>query len=404
MFMEASNDLVGSKLVLSSKRKDEALSQIKDRTTVSIHDFDNAPAYLLPLQNGVLDLRTLTLRVYSPDDMFTKKLAVSYDPEAKCERFDSFLSEVAEGNTEVETTKKCLRQLVGYCLWKGYEKQKIFFLVGGGSNGKGVYMKVIERLLGRDIVSSVGTSALTESPFEKAELFGKYANISSELTVGKLKDVDNLKALSGGDQIEAQKKYKNPFTFTNTAKIIIASNQPPNIKDTSIGWWRRVHLVRFLRQFKEAEQDTTLVAKMTTKEALSGVLNVAIKELKEWLNDDGSLKDKIHLANEMDVETLQTIYECLEDPAMAFIYDCCYKAEAGDSESIITKDALFKHYTTYCSARRLPTVSEKSFTMTLKEKVGWISETHTEIGGVDTRCWRDIKVDLKKVDELHNFR
>ena len=47
----------------------------------------------LGVANGVIDLRTGTLRPGSPDDRITRHSDVRFDPEAACPRWERFLDE-----------------------------------------------------------------------------------------------------------------------------------------------------------------------------------------------------------------------------------------------------------------------------------------------------------------------
>jgi len=65
-----------------------------------------------------------------------------------------------------------------------------------------------------------------------------------------------MKALTGGDPITARVLYRDWFTFKPVAKFWLAFNHRPTVTDGSHGFWRRVHMIPFNRQFDpETEPD-----------------------------------------------------------------------------------------------------------------------------------------------------
>jgi putative DNA primase/helicase len=84
-------------------------------------------------------------------------------------------------------------------------------LLGPGSNGKSVLLKLIVSLLGRDNVSSVTLQALSDDRFAKAQLFGKLANVAGDLDSKPVEKSGAFKMLTGEDVITAEAKYRQPF-------------------------------------------------------------------------------------------------------------------------------------------------------------------------------------------------
>lgn len=393
-FLETQNEKPAAKLKFTSAQKMETITQLKHRTYRNITDFDNCPPYILPVQNGVLDLRTLTLRDYTPEDMFTKKLAVAYQANARCDRFLQFLEEVSpteEGKKEKMI--KGLKQLIGYCLYKRYPIQKVFMLIGGGSNGKGVLLTTLHALFGVENVSSVSVPSLSNDKFCAAEMYNMYVNLSSELTSGELKNTDLIKSLCGGDLLMAQRKFMQPFKFVNGAKLIVASNQPPQVSDASVGWFRRVHMFRFTKEFGEGSADKTLTLKLTSPESLSGILNVGIAELKEWLNEDGSFKPTADFCNSEKPEDIRKVYEKLSDPVASFVYEAC--TGSMDSDAYVTKEAVYDAYCKYVLDRNLQKLSNYVFNRRFKDVAKFVSEfrpSHMTESGARARCWYGLKL------------
>src|SRR5690606_24902011 len=64
-------------------------------------DMFDADPWLLNVENGTLDLRTGELRPHRREDMLTKMAGATYDPNAKCSRWERFLQEVMDGDEEM---------------------------------------------------------------------------------------------------------------------------------------------------------------------------------------------------------------------------------------------------------------------------------------------------------------
>src|SRR5690606_38296347 len=102
---------------------------------------------------------------------------------------------------------------------------------GEGSNGKSVFLGLIEAFLGAENVSNVSLHDLTSDRYASAELYGKMANIFADLRADKITDAGTFKVVVSGDRIRAQRKHQQPFTFKPYAKLIFSANQIPETSD-----------------------------------------------------------------------------------------------------------------------------------------------------------------------------
>jgi len=65
------------------------LARSEPEIRVDVAKFDGQP-HLLNVQNGTIDLRAGELLPHSREDMLTKIVPVSYDPQAKCPQWHTF--------------------------------------------------------------------------------------------------------------------------------------------------------------------------------------------------------------------------------------------------------------------------------------------------------------------------
>lgn len=266
---------------------------------------------LIPCANGVYELNTKKLRNYLADDFFTWKLPWDYNRDALSEvvvpLIESFLP-------KDETTT--LYELMAYCLYRAYPYQKIFILYGRGSNGKSLFARMLEHLLGVENISHTSMKEIQRSGFAASELYHKLANICGELEYNEIEDTRLLKQLCGGDTIQADRKYRNPIHFTNYAKLIFLTNEVPSSRDTTEAFYRRLFLVEFPKKFKENPELEVRLANADAEE-YEALLFVAIKQLEKLMEQN------FIFTRHKGTEETRELYLKLSSPLQTFIEENC---------------------------------------------------------------------------------
>ena len=153
----------------------------------------------LNLRNGLLDLRTMTLRPHDPDHYSTIQLPVAYDLDADCQRFGRYLSEVLP-----EDAIPVVEEMMGYLLTPDTSMHKAFLLLGGGSNGKSLLLDVLRAMLGPENCSATPLQALGEDKWAPASLVGKLANLCADLPAATQRDTSKFKEIVAGDTRNAE--------------------------------------------------------------------------------------------------------------------------------------------------------------------------------------------------------
>lgn len=82
-----------------------------------------------------------------------------------------------------------------------------------------------------------------------------------------------------GDSITAERKFEQPFTYRNYAKLIFSANEIPGIRrpesDDKTDVFYRVWIIfHFDRKFQYGSEDTKLIEKIKTSEELSVLPNL----------------------------------------------------------------------------------------------------------------------------------
>lgn len=229
---------------------------------------------MINLQNGTLVLSSTGIRMKDFDhrDFLTHQLDFHYDPEARNDIFLKFLDEVLPD----KDTQRTLQEVAGFLFLKGIKLEFIFFLYGGGSNGKSVFFEVLTGVLGADSVSNYSIESLTdENGYFRARIKDKIVNYGTDIKLQKL-DAGMFKTLASGEPIEARLPYGQPFIMKDYAKLIFNVNKMDNANiEHTHGFYRRLLIIPFLKTIEEENQDIDLHHKILQDKA--GVLNWIIK-------------------------------------------------------------------------------------------------------------------------------
>ena len=92
--------------------------------------------------------------------------------------------------------------------------KKAILLLGAGGNGKSTYLSLIVRFLGKINVATIPLHRLEVDKFSVSRLVGKLANICADLPSEHLAGTSTFKALTGGDTLSAEYKFKDSLTWT----------------------------------------------------------------------------------------------------------------------------------------------------------------------------------------------
>jgi putative DNA primase/helicase len=154
--------------------------------------------------------------------------------------------------------------------------------VGAANAGKSTLLNVAQDiLLGSENVSNIPWQALGDR-FNKAELFGKLANVFADLPNKAIDDGGMFKSLTGEDSISAERKNKDPFSFRPYARLLFSCNDiPKNYADRSDGFYRRLTIIRFDKSVPQDKRDPNLRERIAAE--ADGILTWALDGLKRLI-------------------------------------------------------------------------------------------------------------------------
>jgi P4 family phage/plasmid primase-like protien len=212
----------------------------------------------------------------------TTMIPIVYDAQATAPRFEQFLQEVFAGDIDASDKASIVEEALGYSLISSCHLEKFLMLVGNGANGKSVLLAILAALLGPEHICAVQPNQF-DSKFQRGHLFGKLANIITEIAQGGEIADDKLKSLVSGELTTAEHKFKDPFDFIPIATHWFGTNHLPHTRDFSEALFRRAIILNFNNKFENANRDVHLIGKL--KAELPGILNHALRGLTRLIEN-----------------------------------------------------------------------------------------------------------------------
>ena len=283
--------------------------------------------------NGVYNLATKELEPHSPEDLTPVQITAAFDPDATCPTIDRFLSEVLPDPED----QALFYEIVGYLLIPDNTLEKAFMFTGSGANGKTTALELAAALLGRRNVSRITLQRLDEDRFAADGLHGRLANIFGDLDRRALTGTGAFKAITGGEEFEAQRKFRDSYNFRPYARLLFSANELPPTPDGTKGFYRRWIVLPFTQTFGEGTADPHLLEKLTTPEELSGLLNRAVGSL-------GELQGRGYFRSTEATTAAAEKFKLDTDSVASFMDEACeFDADANTKRSV-----LYAAYGRYC--------------------------------------------------------
>lgn len=338
----------------------------------------------IPLKNGMYNFASKRLELFYPQQRFTFMLDVEYQEEADCPKWLEFVSQIVDPDAV-----PLLQEIMGYCLLPAMPYHKMFWLYGTGRNGKGVVIRTIEAILGKDNCGSLNLSEFREARrFSLCQLYAKLMNVSSEPQLSKYGLPTNIiKMVTGEDTIHAEIKGKNQrLTFTNYSKLLVLGNHFPKVEDNSLGWWDRVIALKFPNSFTGDKQVANIENRWLPSEA-SGVFNWMLQGLNRIFENNGFSTSKT-------TEETKAEFMKVSDPFNAWIIECCIKLP----QAYISREDALEDYNDYCDDLGADRDGKKVFYEKLRNEPR-IKDTSKKIAGKTVRVFEGLTLKTEEPEQ-----
>jgi len=357
-------ELGGCEVTNNTRR--EVIERIKIKTYTDRDEFDKNPL-LRNVKNGIVCLECGKRFPHNPEK-YPSLIQIPhpyYTPEEMKERIAArpkghqFLGEkiVFEFLCNVMDAPDVSLAIDywGYCLIGDNRFQKDFMDVGPPDSGKSLHLNITKAYLGPKNMAHKSLKELTQNRFAKADLYGKLANTCSDISSSKLKDIEAFKLIASGDDISAEKKNRDPFTFVPFTKLMFSANTPPlPNEELDDAYYKRWILLVFgmkKKDFLDKSKDVVINRDMLKEiqqdeNELSDLLYLGVQAAKKLIKErwlSGGQKTR-------DIDIIREEYLRKAMPVKAWVEDNCVLGPDYEGE----KPDMFADFIEYCNKERLP--------------------------------------------------
>ena len=230
----------------TSKNITATLKESRPMLEITPRELDANP-FLLCTPDATYDLRfgMAGAREHSSEDFITKITTVSPSDKGK-QIWLECLDTIFCGNKELIDY---VQNICGLAAIGRVEVEALIIAYGCGRNGKSTFWNSVSRVLGL-YSGNVSADTLTcgcrrNVKPEMAEIKGKRLLIAAEMQEGARLNDSIVKQLCSTDDIFAEKKYKDPFSFSPSHSLVLYTNHLPRVSASDDGVWRRLIVIPF---------------------------------------------------------------------------------------------------------------------------------------------------------------
>jgi P4 family phage/plasmid primase-like protien len=355
--------------------------EIVEFITLDVPELPERPSTeLINVENGFLNVRTRQLFPHSPDLLSTIRIPVTYDPQAGCPEIDRFIGEIFP-----EDAIPLAWEILGDLLTPDRSVQKAICLLGEGGNGKSVFLDLAARFVGQENVCHLSLQRLETDRFSAARLYGKLANICTDLPGERLTSSAMFKAITGCDRITAEVKYRDSFEFIPFARLLFSANRLPASNDASQAFFDRWLIVPFASRFRQTRREIPrriLEWRLCSPMELSGALNKALDGLER-------VRKCFRYTESRDSRVELKRYQAANDLLAAWLDE--YTVEAPDA--VVPQRDLHRAYSSHCQQSSRRPASKQMFGRRLRALRPAIESGQRTVAG--RRAWVYAGIDLR---------
>lgn len=299
----------------------------------------DADEFLLNTPSATYDLRIglPSAHEHTPADFITKQTTVDPSDEGMDIWQDALETFFCGDNELIDY----VQEIAGLSAIGKVCVEGLIIAYGEGRNGKSTFWNTLSRVLGT-YSGNMSADTLTVGckrnvKPELAEAKGKRIIIAAELEEGMRLNTSNVKQLCSTDEIYAEKKYKDPFSFVPSHTLVLYTNHLPKVGAIDAGTWRRLIVIPFNAKI-EGSSDIKNYADYLFNKAGGAILKWIMTGAKRVIEKD------YHIVKPAVVEAAIQKYKDNNDWLSQFLDECCetdrsYSTKSGD---------VYNAYRSYC--------------------------------------------------------
>ncbi|MCR5105425.1 MAG: DUF5906 domain-containing protein [Eubacterium sp.] len=325
------------------KRRDmryvkSAMEAAKPMVYVDSKDLDKDP-FLLNTPESTYDLRMGLMGKMAHDEKHLITKVTLVEPGDKgMDLWLETLDKTFCGDSELIGY---VQEVIGLAAIGKVFVEALIIAFGDGRNGKSTFFNTILRVLG-SYGGSLSADTLTvgckrNTKWEITELKSRRLVIAAELDEGQRLSTSILKQITSTDEIQGEKKFKDPAKFIPSHTCVLYTNHLPKVGASDAGTWRRLIVIPFTAKF-ENSGDTKNYADYLINEAGPAVLSWIIEGAERVIDK------KFHLTRPQCVQDAIDEYRRDNDWLNIYITECCIK----DVNVRVKASDLYDDYKSYC--------------------------------------------------------
>ena len=257
------------------------IASVVDTLKLIIPQQDAPARRLIGFRNGVLDTSTGVFSPHSKAHWLRTLCDVDFTPPVKGETLEAHAPNFWRWLDRAAGSRADKRDVILAALFmvlaNRYDWQLFLEVTGPGGSGKSILAEIATMLAGEDNATSATIETL-ESPRERAALIG-FSLIRLPDQEKWSGDGAGLKAITGGDAVSVDPKYRDAYSTHIPAVILAVNNNPMRFTDRSGGVSRRRVIIHFPEQIAPEERDPQL------KDKIARELAVIVRQLMQKFSD-----------------------------------------------------------------------------------------------------------------------
>ncbi|HDR2790212.1 TPA: toprim domain-containing protein [Enterobacter asburiae] len=257
------------------------IASVVDTLKLIIPQQDAPARRLIGFRNGVLDTKSGVFSPHSKTHWLRTLCDVDFTPPVEGEALETHAPNFWRWLDRAAGSRADKRDVILAALFmvlaNRYDWQLFLEVTGPGGSGKSILAEIATMLAGEDNATSATIETL-ESPRERAALIG-FSLIRLPDQEKWSGDGAGLKAITGGDAVSVDPKYRDAYSTHIPAVILAVNNNPMRFTDRSGGVSRRRVIMHFPEQIAPEERDPNL------KDKIARELAVIVRQLMQKFSD-----------------------------------------------------------------------------------------------------------------------
>lgn len=329
-------------------------------------------------QNKIINVKENKAYPLTPNFFSTMSLPFHYDPDATCPKWQAFLDDLWPDDPQSQET---LQEMFGEILSGDRTRHKVFLVVGPTRAGKGVMTKVLEAMCGkgnfcattlRDLAGDFGLETFPEKMVAVVP-DARFSESRNSETV-----VEKVLSIAASDTISIKRKYKIAIDVKLMSRIMIFTNEVPELKDSSGAAAVRFVILQLRKSFVG---QTKLGLEKTFMDELPGIFNWAMAGYQRL----------VKRGDFVEPEASSTARELLASggsPIKTFLEERCEIVDDG----CVEVGVLFANWKEWCESGNQKPGTKAEFGRMIHAAAPMVQKKRTRIGDDLKNAYHGLKL------------